>query len=539
MLPARLSILWRLTFSNAAIMALVLAAFVMAGWLTLTRVVAERANSVVSETVQVVASAVRAERKALAQRGEVEESRGSTEQAVLSGLRAGNLDIYITDDAAHLMAARQPLYPPDPASETQSDAQSSILPDPVRELLRNMLDGRDPEMERVLKTPDGVSVRSVELTEGPARVALMRVLPEEYDDPDEPILLITALRPGAGDMLILKQVRNTLLLATPLALLVSVLAGFIIARRSLAPLEAINTRTASITAANLDERLPVTNPHDELGRLAGIINGLLSRVDLAFRNQRQLVADASHELRTPIAIIRGEADVTMRRSTRDEHEYREALTVIQGESSRLTRIVDDLFLLARVDAAGPTVSSEEVDIYELAADAVRSVRSIALDQSVNIECMLADGIDPGLPDVAVTGDSNLLRRLVVNLLDNALKHSPRDSTVQVRVSRSDSEIVLRVGDQGPGVPESIKSSLFGRFVHEAHAGKDTASSATGTGAGLGLSIAQAIARAHGGTIDLLDTATAQDTGAVFELRLPARSARQPHQAASARGVQAP
>lgn len=313
MKPVRISILLRLTLWNASVLALVLTVFVVGGWFTLTQVVQERAITAVSESAQVVAGAVRAERRAIAARGEVEEERGATEQAVLRELRVGNLDIFITDEAAQMMAARQPRLPSDAASDGEEEHRVT-LPQPVLMLLDAMRAGHDEDMARTLGTESGVAVRQVILADGPARVAMMRVVPEEHDSPEEPTLLVTALMSEAGDRLLLRQVRNTLILAIPAALLASILAGFAIARRSLAPLEAINVRTASITTANLDDRLPVVNPHDELGRLAQIINGLLGRVDLAFRTQRQFVADASHELRTPIAIIRGEADVTLRRT---------------------------------------------------------------------------------------------------------------------------------------------------------------------------------------------------------------------------------
>ncbi|BAH40885.1 MAG TPA: HAMP domain-containing protein [Gemmatimonas aurantiaca] len=511
MKPVRISILLRLTLWNASVLALVLTVFVVGGWFTLTQVVQERAITAVSESAQVVAGAVRAERRAIAARGEVEEERGATEQAVLRELRVGNLDIFITDEAAQMMAARQPRLPSDAASDGEEEHRVT-LPQPVLMLLDAMRAGHDEDMARTLGTESGVAVRQVILADGPARVAMMRVVPEEHDSPEEPTLLVTALMSEAGDRLLLRQVRNTLILAIPAALLASILAGFAIARRSLAPLEAINVRTASITTANLDDRLPVVNPHDELGRLAQIINGLLGRVDLAFRTQRQFVADASHELRTPIAIIRGEADVTLRRTARTEAEYREALSVIQGESIRLTRIVEDLFLLARVDAGGPIATRDAVELPELAVDAVRSVRSLALSQEVTVTCE----IEHAAGSAITSGDASLLRRLLINLLDNAIKHTPRGSTVRVVVDRDANDLILRVSDEGPGVPETIRAHVFERFVH----GPKVTESSASTGAGLGLAIAQAIAQVHGGQITL---AASPAVGATFEVRLPSPS----------------
>lgn len=536
--PVRISILLRLTLWNASVLASVLTVFVVGGWFTLTQVVRERAISAVSESAQVVASAVRTERRAMAARGE-QEADGAAERAVLRELRVGSLDIFITNTAAQMMAARQPRLPADASAETGQDDRRVTLPEPVHAVLEGMRAGREQELVQKLNEDGGLVVRDVMLADGPAHMALVRVAPSADDDVrTTPTLLVTALLSEAGDRLLLRQVRNTLFFAIPAALLASVLAGYGLARRSLAPLEAINGRTASISAANLDERLPVVNPHDELGRLAQIINGLLARVGDAFRTQRQFVADASHELRTPIAIIRGEADVTLRRAVRREAEYREALTVIQGESVRLTRIVDDLFLLARVDAGGPIVTRDIVELPDLAIDAVRSVRSIATARGITVTCDLAPSVmegpvlnasgkssttEPITTTATTTGDANLLRRLLINLLDNAIKHAPAGSTVRVTVDRDDHELLLRVHDQGPGVPEAIRATVFDRFVHEPHAQV----TASGTGAGLGLAIAQAIAQVHGGRIQLLagtrtESPASDFPGTTFEVRLPAR-----------------
>lgn len=519
----RTSILFRLTLWNASVLAIILVTFAGVGFLTLERVVQQRAAAVVRESARAVAGAILAERRAAAARGEVEEVRGEHEQAVLRELRVGDLDIFITDEAEQLMAARQPELGaltergPErgPAGAAASAARAAVvLPAAVRALMTDVRMQRDAGA----LSDSSVVVRQVQLESGPARAALLRVEPEP-DDLGEPALLITALRPEQDDVQLLRQVRTTLFFAIPMTLLVSIMAGFLLARRSLAPLDAIVTRTASITAANLDDRLPVVNPHDELGRLAQIINDLLRRVGDAFRTQRQFVADASHELRTPIAIIRGEADVTLRRPDRPSAEYREALGVIHGESVRLSRIVDDLFLLARVDAGseasrGDSLRREEVDLGDLVQEALRSLRSLADTRGVTL-AVTTDGAA-----ARVRGDGQLLRRLLLNLLDNALKHAPAGSTVTIRQRSTESQVVLEIADAGPGIPAGQRERVFERFVHgvheRPHPPTPEAQGAIGTGAGLGLAIAQAIAQAHEGRITLLD-----DTpGATFAVALP-------------------
>lgn len=517
MKPVRTSILVRLTLWNASVLAFLLVAFAWAGWLTLERVLHQRAATVVRESARVVAGAILAERRAAAARGEVEEVRGEHEQAVLRELRAGDLDIFITDEAEQLMAARQPelgeIIERSADSTRRRQPTDVVLPKAVRDLMTSVRAQRDAGA----LSDSSVVIREITLESGPARAALLRVEPEA-DDEGEPALLIASLRPEQDDVQLLRQVRTTIFLAIPLALLLSIIAGFLLARRSLAPLDAIVTQTASITAASLDDRLPVVNPHDELGRLAQIINDLLGRVGDAFRTQRQFVADASHELRTPIAIIRGEADVTLRRAERTAQEYREALGVIHGESVRLSRIVDDLFLLTRVDAAantarGDALRRDAVDVHELVADAARSVRTLADTKRVTLH------ITPTANDgLFVRGDAQLLRRLLLNLFDNALKHTPAERSITVQQRREGNTLALTVRDEGPGIPADQRDRVFERFVHGVHELDRTvpASETSGAGAGLGLAIAQAIANAHGGSITLLDASP----GATFKVSLP-------------------
>ncbi len=499
----RLSIRMRLTLWNASVLAFVLGTFAFAGWITLTTTLRQRTDTSVRESARVVAGAIRAERAAAQARGDIEAVRGETEQAVLRELRVGDLEVFIADEGTQLMAARQ------------SDEDAMRLPDEVRALMREVVQQRFAEIADEREVALGtVRLNGIDWRAGVTRLAPMA------QDPGEPPLLVTVLHSLEDERLLLRAVRNTLLLAIPLALLASVLAGYALARRSLAPLDEITTRTANITAANLDERLQVVNPHDELGRLAQIVNGLLGRVGDAFRTQRQFVADASHELRTPIAIIRGEADVTLRRSTRDEAEYRETLHVIQLESVRLSRIVDDLFLLTRVDAKGQSGEQRSVSIVEIAAAAVRSMRSLAESRGVALQLdELTGESDQEQARAELHGDGVLLHRLVMNLLDNALKHAPEQSTVTLRVEVEERAVLLEVQDEGPGVAAELLGRLFERFVHGGVA-RANGGNSHGGGAGLGLAIAQAIAHAHGGHIELREGTR----GACFRVTLP-RSGR--------------
>jgi two-component system OmpR family sensor kinase len=308
----------------------------------------------------------------------------------------------------------------------------------------------------------------------------------------------------------LERARQAFALAIPLALLLAGAGGYGLARRSLAPVVAMSERAARMGAADLHQRLPVPNPRDELGHLATVLNGLLERVGGAMEQQRRFMADAAHELRTPVAIVRGEADVALARGERSPDDYRDALAVVRDQSRRLSRLVDDLFLLARADAGQQPLQPSEIYLNELAADCVRGMRTLATARGVALTC------DAGDADLPLRGDEALLHRLVLNLLDNAVKHSPPGSDAHLTVQRDGAWYRLAVRDSGPPIAPELRERLFERFYRGAEA-RAGASGET-AGAGLGLAIARWVATAHGGTLVLGDDRSA---GNVFVLRLPA------------------
>jgi len=525
----RTSIRLRLTLWNASVLAMVLIAFATGGFLTLSAVLRERGDASVSQSARAIAGAVSAERRAASDRGDIARGRGDADRAALRELRTRDLDVFIADEAARVLAAsRGPERPRSAASKgattgrvpsaappvAPADPDTLQLPAPVRDLLRQSV------------RPGEVALRTVRIDDLDWRAALIRV-PAGTDYPEAPAFIVGVLRSGEDDLAVLGRVRTTLFFAIPLALLVSVLTGYAIARRSLAPMDEMAAHAARISAATLNERLPVGNSHDELGRLATVMNDLLGRVDAAFRKQKQFVADASHELRTPIAIVRGEADVTLQRSTRAEPEYREALAVIRDESVRLTRIVDNLFLLARTDAGSPLDRRERVDIAELVSAGLRSVRTIGEARDVSLESTSPTAeTDPP----CVMGDRALLRRLLLNLLDNALKNTLPGGRVTVSLASTAEQIMIVVADNGQGIAAELRPRIFDRFVRAevkpldlAHTGQNHESGdvaieavASSSGAGLGLAIAQAIAHAHDGQITLDDVFV----GASFRVTLP-------------------
>jgi two-component system, OmpR family, sensor kinase len=295
---------------------------------------------------------------------------------------------------------------------------------------------------------------------------------------------------------VLARVREMFLIAIPLLLLVASAGGFALARRSLAPVAAMSVQAASINVENMHERLPVGGG-DELVGLASVVNGLLDRLQNAFDQQRRFVTDASHELRTPTAVVRTEADVTLSREHRDEGEYRESVTVIQDAARRLTRIVDDLFLLSRADSGHLVMRRESLYLEDLVHDATRAVTSVAHQRGVAIDVR-------EMTEAPFDGDADLLGRLLLNLLDNAIKYSPSGSTVDVALRRRNGHFEIRVGDAGPGIPVESQERVFERFYRVDTARSRAEASAT-SGAGLGLAIVRRIADVHAGQVSIAES----------------------------------
>lgn len=320
----------------------------------------------------------------------------------------------------------------------------------------------------------------------------------------------------------LEAVRRVFYVAVPVALLIASAGGYFLARKSLAPIVAMSDAAERIGAANLSQRLPVANGRDELGKLAEVFNNLLARLHDSFEQQRRFMADASHELRTPVAIVRGEAEVALSQDERTPEDLRESLSIVHDEGRRLTRIVEDLFTLARADAGQHALVQLDFYLDELACEVVRSVRTLAAQRKVFINC-------DAPTEMLFHGDELLLRRMLTNLLDNALKHTPAEGMVNVTCARQDDEYVITVSDTGCGIPEESQAHIFERFYRadtargraftDSALEKDNTHSANG--AGLGLSIARWVAEAHGGTLMLRRS---DKTGSTFVVSLPIESA---------------
>lgn len=322
-------------------------------------------------------------------------------------------------------------------------------------------------------------------------------------------LRVAAAYPMRDIREVLDRVGKAFSIAIPLLLISAALGGYFLAKRSLSPVSAMGARAAEISASTLDARLPVVSPNDELGGLATVINALLDRLEASFAQQRRFMADASHELRTPAAILRTEVDVTLSRPQRTEAEYRESAAVMQDAAHRLTRIVDDLFLLARSDAGHLVARCEPLYLEEIVHDATRAVRHLADARGVRVDL-------GAVVEAPFEGDSDLLGRLILNLLDNAIKYSPSGATVTATLQQYGSEYHVSVVDEGKGIPEAMKDKIFERF-YRLDAARSRAERTATSGAGLGLAIARRIAEVHGGRLELVSSHPGRTE---FRLTLP-------------------
>ncbi|HTJ35121.1 MAG TPA: HAMP domain-containing sensor histidine kinase [Dactylosporangium sp.] len=323
------------------------------------------------------------------------------------------------------------------------------------------------------------------------------------------VALRVAVRPAAGGYVAAVQsTRKVRSDRAGLFVLVAVYAvlGFfaaagaiwLVSRRALRPLREL---TALVNAQDLSRRLPPTRVDDELGRLTAAYNAMMDRLEGGIAAQRRFVADASHELRTPLTTVRNNAGFLLRHPDADAEDRAAAVRDIDGESARMSRLVEQLLTLARADAGRP-LATAPVDLGALVEDVCRQAG--AQHPGKHVHCALT----PARP---VAGDADALAQLVWILVDNAVKYSPPEGNVWVTVTPRGERTQLAVADDGPGIPPGQQQRIFERF----HRGDEARS---GRGAGLGLAIALTIAREHRGGIEAANNATG---GASFVVDLPA------------------
>ena len=303
----------------------------------------------------------------------------------------------------------------------------------------------------------------------------------------------------------LSRVRMLLLWSTPVVLLLASLGGYWISRRALAPVDEITRAARVIGIQSLSQRLAVPTSGDEIQRLSETWNGMLARLEAAVKRLSQFTADASHELRTPIALIRTTAELTLRRE-RSPETYREALRQVLLESERTTRLVEDLLLLARADAGLPSLPLERLELIPLVRDVCQQGQILAGARQLEISAVIPD--EP----VFVEANDPALRRMLLLLLDNAVKYTPSGGRITLSVDRGPAGATVAVSDTGIGIPETALPHVFERFYRV-----DESRNRDAGGTGLGLSIAKWIAERHHAS---LEAESVLGQGSVFRIRFP-------------------
>jgi two-component system OmpR family sensor kinase len=494
----------RLTLWYTGVLALVLISFALAGYFFLSYTLNRRTDDALAEVANAFAATLTNE-EADTHQGETsaaggEDAKSSPDEVVKEAVSQNQFRDY-----------RIAVY-----SGAGSEVAVSAVPQNKNEPGRR----RPPAAPKISGVLDAVARASssalyfATLKDGADGDNQFRVVGRRVQVRGSPYTLIV-LRSLHDQEDLLERASYALLIAVPLALLLASIGGYFLARKSLAPVVRMSATAARIGAANLHERLPVANERDELGGLAQVINDLLARLDKSFEQQRRFMADASHELRTPIAIMRSEAEVALSDSETSNAQLRESIAIFKDETKRLTGIVEDLFMLARADAGQYQLTPKEFYLDELAGEVARAVRTLIAEKGLTLQLDAAE-------EMPFRGDENLLRRLLLNLVDNAIKYTSTGGAVTVSCKTDENRYVVTVSDTGPGISAAAQPHIFDRFYRadSARSRAEDDSSGLTSGAGLGLSIARWIAEAHDGTVELFHSSAA---GSVFQLILPARS----------------
>jgi len=290
----------------------------------------------------------------------------------------------------------------------------------------------------------------------------------------------------------------------PLAVVIIAGGGYLLVQRALTPVEQITRAAERITQHNLSERLPISSTGDELERLSISLNRMITRLDEAFQNSKRFVADASHDLRTPLTILRGELE-NFAEDIRLDSELHDRVGSMLEEVVHLGKIVEQLFTLSRLDAGEAQTEWTHFDLTELAQTTAGQMNLLAVDKGISISC---DAHQP----VPVKGNRVRLKQVVVNLLDNAIKYTPEKGAIQLRVHGINGHAALEVEDNGIGIPPDALPHIFERFYRV-----DQARSADSESAGLGLAIVKSICIAHGAEVEAQSII---GNGSCFRIKVP-------------------
>jgi heavy metal sensor kinase len=296
-----------------------------------------------------------------------------------------------------------------------------------------------------------------------------------------------------------------LYIAIPLLLICSALGGYWISNRALAPVDQITKTARTISAQNLSSRLVVPPTGDELQRLSETLNGMLDRLEAAFKKITQFTADASHELRTPVAVMRTRAELSLRKA-RSPEEYRDVIAEVLTELEKTSGLIEQLMFLARADSGAETLHFSPTNVTEVLREACHQGSALAEAKQIGFQEQISSD------SMWIRGDASSLRRLFLILIDNAVKYTPSNGQVEVSLHRNNGYAIAQVRDTGIGIAETDLPNVFERFYRA-----DKARTRELGGVGLGLSIGRWITEVHSGTIEVQ---SAPGRGSVFQIRLP-------------------
>ncbi len=307
---------------------------------------------------------------------------------------------------------------------------------------------------------------------------------------------------------VLGNLFSIFLLLIPIAVVISIGGGWFLAARSFKPVDDITRTARAITAHNLDQRIKSSGVDDELGRLVATFNDMISRLQLSFAQTQQFSSDASHELRTPLTILRGELELALRSKKHSSEEYRSVLSSALEETMRMSSIIENLLSLAKADVTRPAMNFTDVWLRPIIQELYEDC--IMLAENKHITVMLG-----ALDDALILGDAVRLRQLFLNLIDNAIKYTPKNGLVEISLFRDGNTATVRVKDTGIGIPAVDLSKIFDRFYRV-----DKARSRELGGSGLGLSISKWIADIHSGTISVKSEV---NVGTIFTVTFPLKT----------------
>jgi two-component system, OmpR family, sensor kinase len=427
-----------------------------------------------------------------------------------------NYQLQKLEQVAKLSTSDSGLDDPSQSPDSANDTEGEVIPIPL-------------QLMQVINSRGGIQTETYAHPQDEVPVDLPSLQRLQYDTthhetlimPSGELLRVATRRTRGHDgedfyvrlghsLAALQQARKRLLLvfgiAIPLALLLSSFGGLVLANQALSPVDRITKAAEHIAAGDLSERVPVPRKMDELGRLASTFNYMISRLQAAFERQKQFTSDASHELRTPLAVMRGELEIALRRE-RSPEEYQRTLGSNLEEISRLSRLVEDLLMLARADAGRVELRCEAVNLSMLCQNTTEYISPLAEQREQTLTYQL-----PPQP-VTINADQQRIKQLLLNLLDNAIKYTDHNGTITLSLTTENQQAVLSITDTGRGIPAEDVPHVFERFFRRSAKTADRSAS----GSGLGLSIVKWIVDAHGGSIDVQSKV---GEGTKFTVRLP-------------------